>query len=49
MFLLLQICFFVMREISTNCQADANYAFNSMSRYLDDLLNIDHPYFMNKC
>ena len=26
-------------------QADVIAAFNSMSRYLDDLLNIDNPYF----
>ena len=26
-------------------QADVVEAFNSTSRYLDDLLNIDHPYF----
>ena len=26
-------------------QADVNEAFNSTSRYLDDVLNIDNPYF----
>ena len=49
--LLLQICFcFVMRETlcclcQTNNQTDITEAFNSTSRYLDDLLNIDNPYF----
>ena len=44
--LLLQICFFfVMREISRENQADIIQAFNSTSRYLDDLLNIDNIYF----
>ena len=48
--LLLQICFFfVMREISWSLsrenQADIIEAFNSTSRYLDDLLNIDNIYF----
>ena len=49
MLLLLQICFFfVMREIkslSRENQADIIEAFNSTSRYLDDLLNIDNIYF----
>ena len=50
MLLLLQICFFfVMREISWSLsrenQADIIEAFNSTSRYLDDLLNIDNIYF----
>ena len=31
--------------LSDNNQADATEAFNSTSRYLDDLLIIDHPYF----
>ena len=39
--------------MGTNCvdflnndnQADVIEAFNSTSRYLDDLLNIDNPYF----
>ena len=44
--LLLQVCFFfVMREISRENQADIIEAFNSISRYLDDLLNIDNIYF----
>ena len=48
--LLLQICFcFVMREtllsLSDINQADIIEAFNSTSRYLDDLPNIDNPYF----
>ena len=38
-----------MREtsycLSDNNQADVVEAFNSTSRYLDDLLNIDNPYF----
>ena len=36
-----------MREISlsTENQADIIEAFNSTSRYLDDLLNIDNIYF----
>ena len=36
-----------MREtlfLSDNDQADVVEAFNSTSRYLDDLLNIDNPY-----
>ena len=28
-----------------NKQIDISIAFNSTSRYLDDLLNIDDPYF----
>ena len=32
-------------SLSDNHQADAIEAFNSTSRYLDDLLNIDNPYF----
>ena len=32
-------------SLSDNNQADAIEAFNSTSRYLDDLLNIDNPYF----
>ena len=34
-----------MRDISRENQADVIKAFNSTSRYLDDLLNIDDPYF----
>ena len=36
-----------MREtlfLSDNDQADVVETFNSTSRYLDDLLNIDNPY-----
>ena len=35
---------FIM-SLSDNNQADIIDAFNSTSRYLDDLLNIDNPYF----
>ena len=28
-----------------NAQADVTEAFNFTSRYLDDLLNIDNPYY----
>ena len=34
-----------MLSLSDNHQADIIEAFNSTSRYLDDLLNIDNPYF----
>ena len=34
-----------MLSFSYNNQADVVEAFNSTSRYLDDLLNIDDPYF----
>ena len=34
-----------MLSLSGNNQADGIEAFNSTSRYLDDLLNIDNPYF----
>ena len=34
-----------MLSLSDNIQADIIEAFNSTSRYLDDLLNIDNPYF----
>ena len=34
-----------MLSLSDNIQADVIEAFNSTSRYLDDLLNIDNPYF----
>ena len=33
-----------MLSLSDNNQADIIEAFNSSSRYLDDLLNIDNPY-----
>ena len=32
-------------SLSDNKQADVVKAFNSTSRYLDDLHNIDNPYF----
>ena len=34
-----------MMSLSDNNQTDITEAFNSTSRYLDDLLNIDNPYF----
>ena len=34
-----------MTSLSDDNQADIIEAFNSISRYLDDLLNIDNPYF----
>ena len=34
-----------MTSLSGDNQADINEAFNSTSRYLDDLLNIDNLYF----
>ena len=34
-----------MLSLSENNQTDIIEAFNSISRYLDDLLNIDNPYF----
>ena len=34
-----------MLSLSDNNQADIIEAFNSISRYLDDLLNIDNLYF----
>ena len=34
-----------MTDLSIDNQADVIKAFNSTSRYLDDLLNIDNPYF----
>ena len=34
-----------MKDLSSNNQADVFKAFNSTSRYLDDLLNTDNPYF----
>ena len=33
------------KDLSSDNQADVIKAFNSTSRYLDDLLNIDNPYF----
>ena len=35
----------MVSEVSENNQTDIIEAFNSTSRYLDDLLNIDNPYF----
>ena len=34
-----------MKDLSSDNQADVIRAFNSTSRYLDDLLNNDNPYF----
>ena len=34
-----------MKDLSSDNQADVLKAFNSTYRYLDDLLNIDNPYF----
>ena len=34
-----------MLSLSDNNQSDISEAFNSTSRYLDDLPNIDNPYF----
>ena len=34
-----------MDSLNNDNQADVIEAFNSTSRYLDDLLNIDNPYF----
>ena len=34
-----------MTSLSDDIQADIIEAFNSTCRYLDDLLNIDNPYF----
>ena len=34
-----------MLSLSDNNQADVAEAFNSTSRYLDDLLYVDNPYF----
>ena len=34
-----------MLSLSDNNQADVVESFNSTSRYLDDLINIDNPYF----
>ena len=36
---------FVLSSLSDNNQAYVVEALNSTSRYLDDLLNIDNPYF----
>ena len=34
-----------MKDFSSDNQADVIKAFNLTSRYLDDLHNIDNPYF----
>ena len=34
-----------MKDLSSDNQADVIKAFNSKSRYLDDILNIDNPSF----
>ena len=34
-----------MKDLSSDNQADVIKAFNSTSRYLDDLLNIENPHF----
>ena len=34
-----------MKYLSSDNQTDVIKAFNSTYRYLDDLLNIDNPYF----
>ena len=34
-----------MKDLSSDNQADVIKAFNSTSRYLDNLFNIDNPYF----
>ena len=34
-----------MKNLSSDNQTDVIKAFNLTSRYLDDLLNIDNPYF----
>ena len=34
-----------MKDLSNDNQADIIKALNSTSRYLDNLLNIDNPYF----
>ena len=34
-----------MASLSNNKEAEIIQAFNSTPRYLDDLLNIDNPYF----
>ena len=34
-----------MTSLSDDNQANINEAFTSTSRYLDDVLNIDNPYF----
>ena len=48
--LVVDLCLFCyerdsMKDLSSDNQADVIEAFNSRSRYLEDLLNIDNPYF----
>ena len=38
-----------MLSLTDNNQTDIIEAFNSTYRYLDDLLNIDNPYFEQIC
>ena len=44
---LFSLCYerFFMMSLSDDTQAEVIEAFNSTSRYLDDLLNVDSPYF----
>ena len=42
---LLLFCYDFMTSLSDVKQAEIIEAFKSTSRYLDDLLNIDNPYF----
>ena len=37
-----------MKDLSCDNQADVIKAFNSASQFLDDLFNIDNPYFEGK-
>ena len=37
-----------MKDLSSDNQADLIKAFNSTSRYLDDLFNIDNPFFLKE-
>ena len=45
MFAILHSCLIILLSLSDNNPADIIEAFNSTSKYLDDLLNIDNPYF----
>ena len=36
-----------MLNFDKNSQADVITAFNNTSRYLDDILNLDNPFFDN--
>ena len=45
----LRLCFLIFKnQFSSDNQTDVIKAFNSTSRYLNDLLNIDNPYFEGK-